>query len=257
VKSNVLHLRAGIVHGITVGSKILIWRDLESYYLREDKPIAEVSIFNVNSYNSTAIAPGNLFHGSSFVAQHVLSGRRPELRIHVRDEASGRMFHDAVTREPTDNVMKPMDIVLSPIKAEASVVISTKRQGIYFDFIDSEINRHGLKRLPYTAPAKVIDLQRVIHAIAHHLYHLRFPKIPEDNAAAFFSSKVSIGVFKAKVYLDNPPSIIGENLNMNGQGVDLEMDGSPQVIVIRNDTNCDIYPALFYFESIDLSISQS
>jgi hypothetical protein len=166
------------------------------------------------------------------------------------------MVHDAVARKPTDNVMKPMNIVLSPI-IEASVVILTGREGIYFDFIDSEINRRGLKRLPHTTPAKVIDLQRVIYAIAHYLYHLRFPKIPEHDAATLFASKVSIGVFKAKVYLDDPPSIIGENLNVNGKGIDIEMDGSPQVIVIRNDTDFDIYPALFYFESIDLSISQS
>ena len=257
VKPNILYLDAGTAHGITVGSKMWIWRDLESYYLHEDNPIAEVFIYDANLYNSTAKAPQILLHGSSFVARHVSSRDRPELRIHVHDEASGRMFRDAVTREPTDNVMKSMNIVLSPIKTEASVVISTGRQGIYFDFIDSEINRRGLKRLPHTAPANVIDLQRVIHAIAHHLYHLRFPKIPEDSAAAFFASRVSIEVFKAKVYLDDPPSIIGENLNMNGKGIDLEMDGSPQVIVIRNDTNCDIYPALFYFESIDLSISQS
>ena len=236
MKSNILDLGAGSAHGITVGSKILIWRDLESYYLREDKPIAEVLISNVKLYNSTSTAPRNLLHGSSFVAQHVFSGNRPELRIHVRDEASGRMVHDAVTRELTHSVMKPMKIVLSSIRTEAYVVISTGREGIYFSFTDSEINRHGFKRPPHITAANVIDLQRVIHAISHLLYHLRFPKIPEDNAAALFSSKVSIGVFKAKVYLDDPPSIIGDNLNVNGKGIDIEVDGSPQVIVIKNDT---------------------
>jgi hypothetical protein len=256
VKSNILHLDAGTAHGITVGSKMLIWKDLESYYLLEDNPTAEVSLYNVNLYNSTARAPQILLHGSSVVAQHVLSGDRPELRIHVRDEASSRMVHDAVTREPVDNVIKPMNIVPSPIET-ASVVISTAREGIYFDFLDPEINRHGLKRLPHTTRANVIDLQRTIHAISHHLYHLRFPKIPVDEEAAFFASKVSIEVFKAKVYLDDPPSIVGDNLNVNGKGIDLEMDGSPQVIVIKNDSEFDIYPALFYFECIDLSISQS
>jgi hypothetical protein len=238
---------------------MLIWKDLESYYLLEDNPIAEVSISNVNLrlYNSTARAPQLLLHGSSVVAQHVFPGDRPKLRIHVRDEATIWMVRDAVTRElAADNVMKPMNIVLSPIET-ASVVISTGREGIYFDFADPEINRHGLKRLPHITPANVIDLQRTIHAISHHLYHLRFPKIPVDDEAAFFASKVSIEVFKAKVYLDDPPSIIGDNLNVNGKGIDLEMDGSPQVIVIKNDSEFDIYPALFYFESIDLSISQS
>lgn len=255
VKSNILHLDAGIAHGITVGSKMLIWKDLESYYLRENKPIAEISISNVNLYNSTAISPQ--IRGSSFVAQHVLSGDRPELRIYVRDEASEKMVHSAVTRElQADNVMKLMNIVPSPIQT-AFVAISTGRGGICIDFADPEFNRHGLKRLPHTTPANAIDLQRVIHAISHHLYHFRFPKIPVGEEATYFAGKVSIEVFKAKVYLDDPPSIIGDNLNVNGKGIDLEMDGSPQVIVLKNDTEFDIYPALFYFESIDLSISQS
>ena len=237
---------------------MLIWRDLESYYLREDKPIAEVWISNVNLYNSTARAPQGLLHGSPYVAQHLLPGKRPELRIHVRDEASREMVGDAVTREPTDNVMKPMNIVPSPIET-ASVVIATGREGVCFSFTDPKINRHGFKRLPHITPPNVIDLQRVIHAIAHHLYHLRFPEFSLGEVAALLASKVSIEVFKAnlKVDLDSPPEPIGDSLNVNGEGIDVEMDGSPQVIVIKNDTDFDIYPALFYFESIDLSISQS
>lgn len=58
VKSNIFYLSAGSAHGITVDSEMLIWRDLESYYLREDEgPIAKVKVLIVNLYNSTATAP--------------------------------------------------------------------------------------------------------------------------------------------------------------------------------------------------------
>ncbi|KIM37921.1 hypothetical protein M413DRAFT_13109 [Hebeloma cylindrosporum] len=252
VNYEVLNLDAGSAHGITTGSKILVWKDLESYYLEE--ALAEVSINKVHLYNSEATAPPILPHGTSFVAQHVSLGDRPELKVHVRDEASKRMVHDAIrARELADNVMKPMNIALSPIEEGASVIISTAHDDrITFDFIDSEINRRGLKRLPHTAPQEAVGLQRIIHAISHHLYHLRFPKIPVDED---FSGKISLKVFKAKVYDDEPPTIIGDNLNIDGQGIDLEMDGSAQIIIIENDTEFDIYPALFYFESIDLSIT--
>jgi len=234
-----------------------IWKDLESYYL-DEQPIADVSMRKVNLYNSETInssnpearAPKILPHGTSFVAQHRLPGDRPELRIHLRDKASQRMFH-AVTRELAEN---PMKHVLSSTATEASVVISTGGGAIHFGFTDPEISREGLKYLPHSIPEEKIDLQRVIHAISHHLYHLRFPKISEDEEAAYFSSKVSIQVFKGAGYSEELP---GENLNVDGRGIDLVMDRCPHTIVIKNDTDHDIYPALFYFESIDLSISQS
>ena len=236
-----------------------IWKDLVSYYL-DEQPIANVSIRKVdlynsetiNSYNPEAKAPKILPHGSSFVAQHRFPGARPELRIHLRDEASQQMFY-AVTQELTENPMKPMNIV-SSTATEASVVISTGGGAIRFGFIDPEISREGLKYLPHAIPEEKFNLQRVIHAISHHLYHLRFPKIPEGEVAAYFTSKVSIQVFKGEEYSEE---LQGENLNVYGKGIDLVMDGSPQTIVIKNDTDYDIYPALFYFESIDLSISRS
>jgi len=255
IQSDVLALKAGYAHGITPGSRLLIWKNLESY-LGEATPTAEVSISKViDSYNSEARAPLGFRNGSSIVAQRISSGDRPELRIHVLDTACTQLVRDAII-QMEDNPMKP---IISPITI-ATVVISTDQDRIYFEIIDPDINRHGLKRLPDTIPANVIDLRRTIHAISHYQYHLRFPIIQETDEATYFAKNVSIEVFKAKVCksLDpnEQPSTIGDNLNVDGKGIDLEIDGSPQVIILRNNTNHDIYPALFYFENIDLSISQ-
>lgn len=253
VKSSILALDAGYLAGITPGSKLLIWKSHESH-LREERPTAEVSVSKViGPYNSEARAPWGFLDGSSFVAQHISSGDRPKLRIHVRNEACTQLVRDAIT-QIRDNPMKP---ILSSME-EATVIISRAKDSIFFEINDPDINRHGLKRLPHATPANVIDLRRTIHAISHYQYHLRFPRIQETDEAAFYAKNVSIEVFKAEVYkpLDEPPSIIGDNLNVPGQGIDIEIDGSPQVIIVRNRTRFNMYPALFYFENIDLSISQ-
>ncbi|KJA22187.1 hypothetical protein HYPSUDRAFT_215982 [Hypholoma sublateritium FD-334 SS-4] len=120
-----------------------------------------------------------------------------------------------------------------------------------FEIIDTEFKRKcGKPTLPVSLPSRAIPAQfcKVFQAISTYEYYLRHSEAKLDNRISISLQRVAYDVPGGRIV----PGI----LNVNGR-IDVTQDhnGSFFVVHIKNDTQHNLYPALFYFDDCDFSIS--
>ena len=118
-----------------------------------------------------------------------------------------------------------------------------------FQIKDCELkSKCGRSTLPRSLPHNADEafFRKVFRGISAFQYYLHHSEGTLD------STNLSISMYKV---VQNTPG--DDNLNINGSIVlqDLGSDVCYFVLYIENRTTYDLYPALFYFDECDLSIS--
>ncbi len=188
-------------------------------------------------------------HPAGVVPRHV-GTNIPDLLLHIdyerrtQNAISGLAeFHNAI---PVDGarVIQVSDPYSTPPRFTLVCNDALSR----FEIQDTEFqNKCGMSVLPATLNRRTSSAQfcKVFHAMSTYAYYLR-------HSEAKLDPNMSISLHKVERGAVHP-----DNLNVNGSiNITQDRTASNFVLQIYNKTSHNLYPAVFYFDDCDLSISK-
>ena len=239
---------AGEAAGITVGSEFEVYEDQDSVHLLGTVVARELSPFSTTLYAKES----RFALGRDGVALKSSAGTEERVRIHVAD----KNLKELVKK------IDPNQIQLVQVERDdgAEFGIALEDGNIVFNIYDPDVTRYGLTRMPHILEPTHEALSPVIRAAAHFYWHRR--RTPKTGRG--LAGKVEIEVTELQVeseeYDDElrPVVVYGPTANgdrKGGKEFDLRTE-TPYGWKIINNCEVSIYPALFYFDSSDWSISK-
>ncbi|RXW24459.1 hypothetical protein EST38_g1392 [Candolleomyces aberdarensis] len=260
-QEHILHKRliiagAGVIHGISNGSKFAIWKSRVE--LRRRDPLAIVTVDSVRLHESLATLNDVEVDSNSLVAL-LQENSKPQLLIHVPEAVQSMGCFKNLISE--NEGRRPLSLIVVKNKALASIGLT------YLD----ECDKIGLEmlnpeeqgqKIRHTIDPVAEDLHGALDHLCHYYYHRdRVNTKPQTTGEDEipFSSKFTVEVFKLQengeeIYLPNGP-----NLNIHGTGVELFVGSHNEENIygfrVTNHTEFPVFLYLFYFDSSDFSIT--
>ena len=234
----------GEAAGITVGAEFEVYQDLYSDHLLGTVVASELSPFSTTLQSKEK--------GSGFaldqdgVAFKSCPGIKEQVLIHVADE----VLKDLVRK--IDSNQRIIQLVERDCGAEFGIALENEK--VVFNIYDSDLTKHGLTRMPFILEPTFEALSPVIRAAAHFYWHRRRAPQTDHGLAKFVEVK--------------PTKVKKESVGRDGRLNELfvycptDWDSgkeSPQTEYgweITNKCKVPLYPALFYFDNSDWSISE-
>ena len=131
---------------------------------------------------------------------------------------------------------------------------------VVFNIYDSDVTKYGLTRMPYILEPTLEALSPVIHAAAHFYWHRRRTLKTGRGLAGKVKIEVTELQLESVEYDDElkPVIVYGPTASgdrKGGKEFDLRTETAYGWRIINN---CEVplYPALFYFDNSDWSISE-
>jgi hypothetical protein len=245
-ENDIYIMEAGTAHGVTVGAEFSVYKDKDSS--QEASPLGTLIAQEPGAFDTIMSVPEGSKEWSvqEAFALQTKAGAEEALRIHIaKDEKFTHLFdslfkHAAGKGEQIVHVEERM----------AELNIKLDRDRVFFEILDNQVTRHGLKRIPHSVKNDVDEVYAVIRAAAHYHWHLR-----RSNKEKALRHNVQIEFTKLlqTKYSRSPD---GPNLIVNGV-VDLVVDKNTAYgVKIVNNFERPLYAALFYFSSSSFAISE-
>ena len=239
---------AGEAAGITLGAEFGVYQDQNSGHLLGTVVACESSAFSTTLY-----ARGSGFAlGQGGVALKSRSGTEELVRVYVADES----LKDFVKK--IDPNQKIIQLVERDHGAEFGMALENGK--VIFNNYDSDVAKYGLTRMSHTLEPTFEAISPVIRAAAHFYWHRR--RTPKTGRG--LAGKVKIEVTELQLenvdYYDLKPVVVGVYGpttgydRKGGKEFDLRTETAYGSKVINNCA-IPLYPALFYFDNSDWSIS--
>lgn len=250
-------IEAGTAHGITEGAQFAVYPTQTP--LPDEAPLVHVVASVVLPYQSIIkpmSGPPYLILTQKFAAQ-TRAGTKEDLRLFIpkndKDNSSFKVVYDTleamseVQVDQADPAPAPVITCTKKSKAELGVLLDGSR--LFIEILDPLITVHGLTRLQYPLPRQIPLAASFLRAAAH--YHRYLHRIQGtsgllDDIKIEFTELASDGNGFCKPTGDN----------MIGAGVvDIPVkEGVFYGVKITNTSNKDLYPSVFFFNALDLSI---
>ena len=238
---------AGEAAGITVGAEFEVYQDENSGHLLGIVVARELSAFSTTLYPKES----RFVLEQDGVALKSLAGPEEQVRIHVTD---GRL-KDLVKK--IDPNQKFIQLVKRGHEAEFGMVLENGK--VVFNIYDSNVTKYGLTQMPFALEPTPSAVSPVLRAAAHFYYHRR--RAPHTGRG-ILAKKVEVEVTELQVedveYDDNlnPVGVYGPTGDWkSGKDFNLQT-GKDYGWRIINNCEQPLYPALFYFDNSDWSISE-
>lgn len=192
--------------------------------------------------------------GSAHVLPRHLATNVADLLLYIPNESRTQdaisgfaEFHNAI---PVDGAK--ISRVLDPNRTPPRFTLVCNQAASRFEIQDTEFQRKcGKLTLPVTLSPGTRRAQfcKVFQAISTYEYYLRHSEAKLDHRISISLQRVAYDVPGGR--------IVSGILNANGR-IDVTQDhnGSYFVIHIKNETQHNLYPAVFYFDDCDFSISK-
>ena len=239
---------AGEAVGITVGAEFEVYQDQYSGDLLGTVVAHELSAFSTTLYANES----RFTLERDGVALKSCAGteERVRIQVHVADES----LKDLVMKIDSTQIL----LVERDQGAEFGIALENGR--VVFNIYDSDVTKHGLTRMPYILEPTLEAISPVIRAAAHFYWHRR-RKLKTGRGLA---GKVNIEVTELQVegveYDDDlkPVVVYGPTTSGDRKGGKEFNLRTEAAYGWRINNNCEVplYPALFYFDNSDWSISE-
>ena len=240
---------AGEAAGITVGAEFEVYQDLYSRRLLGTVIASELSDFSTTLYAMKS----KFTLKQDGVAFMTCSGTDERVRIHVAD----KRLKDLVKK--TDPKERIIWLVERDHGAEFGIALDRSGK-VVFNIYDPVVTKYGLTRMPFTVQPTLEALTPVIRAAAHFYWHRR--RTPQDGRG--LASHVDIKVTELKQESVSYDDGLKRSIVYGPTG---DWKGGKEFNLQtrlpygwRIDNKCDVtvslYPALFYFDNSDWSISE-
>jgi hypothetical protein len=189
------------------------------------------------------------------------------LPIYVADEKLKAFVKQIERTDPLHSIIQPVE------KDQAEFGMAVKGGQVVFDILDPLVTKYGLTHMPYSLEISdgpdsdaimITRLTHVLRAADHFYWHLRrSPRVEGDTGkglADFVEIEVAEMEHDGISYDDDLEPILSPTKAgwTSGKDFDLRVEdrGTIHGWKIINNSNVDLYPALFYFDNSDWSISE-
>ena len=236
---------AGEAAGITVGAEFEVYQDLYSGHLLGTVFASELSPFSTTLHSKEKSGFPLDRDGVAFKS---CPGTKEQLRIHVADQS----LKDLVRKiDPNQRIIK---LVERDRGAEFGIALENGKA--VFNIYDSDVTKYGLTRIPYILEPTFEALSTVNRAAAHFYWHRRRAPQTDRGLADFVEVKAT----KLKQKSVGHDKRLKEKFDYVPTDWNSEKE-SPQTKTlygwkITNKCKVPLYPALFYFDNSDWSISE-
>ena len=240
---------AGEAAGITMDAEFEVYQDQNSGHLLGTVVVCELTAFSTTLYAKES----RIALERDGIALKSRAGTEERVRIHVAD---GNLKNLVKKIDPNQRTIQ-----LVERDHEAEFGIAFEKGKVVFNIYDSDVTRYGLTRMPHTVEPTLEAISPVIHAAARFYWHRRRTL---QTGRRGLAEKVDIKATELKLerieHDDElkPVYIYGPNASddwKGGNDFDVQT-GTLYGWRIINNCNMPLYPALFYFDNSDWSISE-
>ena len=239
---------AGEAAGITVGTEFEVYQDQNSVHLLGTVVARELSTFSTTLYAKES----RFALSRDGVALKSHAGKEEQVRVYVADESLKDLVKEIDPNQRTVQLVERDN--------EAEFGMALENGNVVFNIYDSDVTRYGLTRMPHTLEFTFDAISPVIRAAAHFYWHRRRTL----KAGCGLAGKVKIEVTELQLesvdYDDdlNPVVVYGPVASYDlkgGKEFDLRTEMTYGWKIVNNCA-MSLYPALFYFDNSDWSISE-
>ena len=240
----------GFACGISLGAEFKVYQDHDSGILLGVVVARELSAFSTTLY---AKEPRFVLKGNGVALQIGAGTEEHVLRIYVADERLKALVNKIERADPSQKTIQLVE------QDQAEFGMSLEGGNVVFDIFDPLVTKYGLTRMPFTLENTPQAISPVLRA-AHRFYlHLRrTPKL--NDTKKHLADYVEIEMAEMKHDEDDfeaPFSPIEASWK-RGKVFDLQVNNSETFYgwKIINKSKVNLYPALYYFDVSDWSISE-
>ena len=240
---------AGEAAGITVDAEFEVYQD---HNFASGDLLGIVIARESSAFSTTLYAKGRGFslegHGVAF-RSHV--GTEERVLIHVTDRSLKNLFKKI---DPNRRIVQLAE------RDRADFGMGLENGKVVFNIYDPDVTKYGLTRMPYILEPTIEAISPIIRAAAHFYWHRR-RTVQSDRGQ--LAGKVKIEVTELKLvrveYDDElkPVGVYGPTASGRKDGKVFNLQtGTTYGWKIINSCKMPLYPALFYFDNSDWSISE-
>ena len=242
----------GTAHGIMAGAEFEVYQDQDSCQL-----LGIVVARVLSAFSTTLDAKESRFilERDGVARQTCLGATEHVLRIHVEDEVLRDLVRQVETTDPGQRNIELAD------RDQAEFSMALENGKVVFNILDSVVVNYGLTRMPFILEPTLDVISPIIRAADHFYWHLRRT---ENLAQRGLAKSVEIEVAELEhdgdTYDDDlEPVLSPTGLGWSrGRDFDLQIKDEGTIYGWKIINNCKValYPALFYFDNSDWSISE-
>ena len=246
---------AGSARGIRLGAEFEVYQDQDSSHLLGIVVASELKPFSTTLY---AKEPRFALEGDGVALQTSAGTEEYVLRIHVPDEVLKALVKEMERTDPSHGIIQ----LVEQDQAEFGMALEDGK--VVFNIFDPLVTKYGLTRMPFSLEPTLEAISPVLRAADHFYWHLRRTPRVENNTKIGLANYVEIEVAEIEhdgiTYNDVLEPVFSpiEADWKRGKVFDLQIDDSGTIYgwKIINKSKVNLYPALFYFDNSDWSISE-
>ena len=244
----------GTARGISMGAEFEVYHQ-DSGHLLGIVVASELSPFSTTLYAKEARfaleGDGVALQTSTGTEEHVL-------RIHVADEELKTLVKKIERTDPNHRIIQLVE------RDQAEFGMALEDGKVVFDIFDPLVTKYGLTRMPFTLEPTLETISPVLRAADHFYLHLRRTPKVEDDTEKGLANYVEVEVAEMEhdgtTYDDNLEPVLSPSGAgwKRGKEFDVQIIDSGTIYgwKIINKCSVALYPALFYFDNSDWSISE-
>ena len=238
---------AGEAAGISVGAEFEVYHDQNSGHL-----LGTVVARELTAFSTTLYAKESRFAlERDGVALKSRAGTEERVRIYVPDESLKILVKKI---DPNQRIIQ----LVERRDQGAEFGMALENGKVVFNIYDSNVTKHRLTRMPYVLEPTFEALSPVIHAAAHFYWHRR--RTPHTGRGLANKVEIELTELEEEIvdyddYLN--PVVVYEPTGDWKSGKEFDVQaGTTYGSRIINKCAVSLYPALFYFDNSDWSISE-
>ena len=242
----------GTARGICLGAEFEVYRSQDS-----DQPLGIVVASELSPFSTTLYAkePRFALKGDGVAFQTSTGTEEHVLRIYVAEERLKALVKKVKRTDPNHRIIQLVK------RDQAEFGMALKNGRVVFDILDPLVTKYGLTRMPFTLEPSLEAISPVIRAADHFYLHLRRTPKVENVTERGLSDFVDIEVAEMEhggKYDDDFEPILSPTKAgwKRGNVFKLHSKTIYGWKIINKTKKVDLYPALFYFDNSDWSISE-
>ena len=238
--------------GISLGAEFEVYQD--SGHLLGIAVVMELSPFSIKL---RAKDHKFVLEGDGVARQTSAGTQVPVLRIHVADELKA-LVEDVKRTDQSHRIIQLVE------RKQAEFGMALEDGKVVFDIFDPLVTKYGLTRMPYSLEPTVEAVSPVLRTAYHFYLHLRRTPRVENDTGKGLADAVEINMAEMEhdgvAYDDNFMPVLSPIPDSwrGGKEFDLQINDKETMYgwKIINKRKVNLYPALFYFDNSDWSISE-
>ena len=234
--------------------------EFEVYQNPDSQLLGTVVASELKPFSTTLYAkePKFVLEGNGVARQTSAGTEEHVLRIYVADEGLKALVEKIEKTDLGHRIIQPVE------RDQAEFGMALEDGQVVFDIFDPLVTKYGLTRMPFSLEFTLEAITPVLRAADHFYWHLRrTPKVENDTEkglADFVEIEVAEMEHDGISYDDDLDPVLSPTADGWKGGKDFHLQvgdcGTIHGWKIINNSSVAIYPALFYFDNSDWSISE-